>query len=511
MNADLIAALSNGSASIQNREQRAQIIAAFKSFSDLPAPISPERVKDLFALENALYPVIQSDKTWFFESLGRVEGVQFSRDLHVLHSVTAKALRQLIDRRGEWSSSESDPLLHRAMAFALFHLGASVKWCFYRHEPVKPTMWPDLHVIYRAAEQAGIAASPVALLDRESDQPTSVLALYLRALLLEVLNTGSLTMPQIEIADGWLAEWCPEYTLDQVYAPRSHAMVVDLDAMAGLQLVTGSAPKPGYRYIRLEGLKAQIEAVKSQLRNGQPYHGRATARHFAVEEHVALLGAAERLYTTILQASASRIEERTPVTGRMAEVVAGFSNARSALLPKNADQAMEFSFETEVVQAVPAAPRWRLHDMSSKGVGLNVDRSTGEQTTVGEFMAIRVDGFSHFLAGVAVRKVTQRALGETLIGVEILSYRPLPVVLHRYNHARDLEPDPHIAPIEAIYLPGRDPEGKADILALPAGDFGLKNVFKLSTRETNFRVRINRVLRKGRDWVGLRFEVIGKK
>jgi hypothetical protein len=511
MNEELITKLAGGNASIQNREQRGEIIAAFKAFSDLPAPLSPAQVRELIALENALYPVIQSDKTWFFDSLGRVEAVQFSRDLHVLHSVTAKGLRQLIERRGEWSSGDTDPLLHQTMAFALFHLGASIKWCFYRHEPVKPTLWPDLHALYRAAEQAGIAASPVVLVENERDQPTSILALFLRALLLEVLNTGSLSMPQIEIADGWLAEWCPEYSLDQTYAPRSHAMVVDLDAMAGLQLVTGSAPKPGFRYLRLDGLKAQIEAVKTQLRNGQPYHGRTTTRHFAVEEHVALLGAAERLYTTILQASASRIEERTPVTGRTAEVVAGFAAARAALLPKDAGSGIEFSFDAEHASNDETTPRWRLHDMSSKGVGLTVDRSTGEKTAVGEFISIRVDGFPNFLAGVAVRKVTQRALGETLIGVEILSYRPLPVVLHRYNHARDADPDPQSAPIEAIYLPGRDPEGKADVLALPAGDFGLKNVFKLATRDTNFRVRINRVLRKGCDWIGLRFEVIGKK
>ncbi|MBL8519917.1 MAG: hypothetical protein JNK75_04530 [Betaproteobacteria bacterium] len=511
MNAGLLSALASGGASVQNREQRAQIIAALKAFSDLPAPLSVQQVRELFSLENALYPVIQADKAWFFASPGRVEAVQFSRDLHVLHSVTAKALRQLIERRGEWSTGDADPLLHHVMAFALFHHGASIKWCFYRHEPVKPTLWPDLHALYRFAERAGMATVALSLFEQERDQQTTILALYLRALLLEVLNTGSLTMPQIEIADGWLAEWCPEYALDETYAPRSHAMVVDLDAMAGLQLVTGSAPRAGFRYLRLDGLKAQIDAVKAQLRSGQPYHGRSTARHFAVEEHVALLGAAERLYTTILQASASRIEERTPVSGRTADLVIGFKLSRQALTPPAAPS-IAFSFDESAAPPLAEdASRWRLHDLSSKGIGLTVDRSTGEKTAVGEFIAIRVDGFQHWMAGVAVRKVTQRALGETLVGIELLSYRPLPVVLHRYNHPRDAEPDPNTAPVDAIYLPGRDPEGKADILALPAGDFGLKNVFKLSTRDTNFRVRINRVLRKGRDWIGLRFEVIGKK
>ena len=155
--------------------------------------------------------------------------------------------------------------------------------------------------------------------------------------------------------------------------------------------------------------------------------------------------------------------------------------------------------------------RWKIHDMSSKGIGLMVDRVTGERISVGQLLAVKPDGFAHFVLGVIVRKLTQRTVGETLLGVELLSCRPLPVMLQRYGHARDATPDAASAPVSAMYLPGRDPEGKTDILVLPSGDFGLKNVFSLPTRGTNFRVRINRVLRKGADWVGLRFEVIGKK
>ena len=47
------------------------------------------------------------------------------------------------------------------------------------------------------------------------------------------------------IADGWLAEWTPDYGLDRQYSPRAHALFVDLEAMAGMQLVTGSKAPPG--------------------------------------------------------------------------------------------------------------------------------------------------------------------------------------------------------------------------------------------------------------------------
>ncbi|HEX4859305.1 MAG TPA: hypothetical protein VFV17_09810 [Usitatibacteraceae bacterium] len=487
--------------SIRERGQRVEIANTIKLFAEVPAPINAQHVRKLIEFEDSLYPVIQADKSWFFSNPVHPDALQFSRDLQLIHSLGAKTLQQLIERRGEWCKGDGDPLLVQCIAIALFHHAAALKWRFFRHEPAKPTIWKDLHALYVLAESTGCATAPLVLFEFEPQYRTSIQALYLRTLMLELLNTGNLTTIQIEIADGWLAEWTPEYLLESTWSPRAHALYANLDSMAGLQLVTGVRPQPSYRYLRADGLKGQIEAVRGQLRKGQPYHGRGPTTHFSVDEHVALLAAIERLHSTILQASASRIEERTPVENLAAEVAVGFANAR-AVLQVPGEPAPDPAGHVE---------RWKVHDLSSKGMGLMVDRGAGERTAIGEILAVRAGGFRHFMLGVVVRRIIHRVSGETLLGVELLSYRPLPVLLALYNHPRDAEPDPVSAPVAAMYLPGPDPEGKRDILALPGTDFGLKNVFKLATRETAFRVRINRILRKGQDWVGLRFEVIGKK
>ncbi len=530
-------------ASPRDGAQCLTMIGTMKAFADAPAPISVDAVHKLVAFENRLYPVIQTDRRGFFASTGKTESEQFAHDLHVMHSLAARTLETLIERRGEWTKGDADPLLQRIVAFALFHHGAAVKWCFFRHEPIKPTVWPSLHALYKFAEDHGFASTPIALFADEARYQVTALSLYLRALMLEVLNTGSLSEPQIEIADEWLAEWTAEYALDETYSPRSHALFVDLDLMAGLQLVTGIAAKPSHRYARIEGLKEQVEAVRTQLRTGNPYHGRGAPSEFSMEEHVALLTTIERLYATLLQASASRIEARKPVENLMAEVRLGFGEARLAMSneagkarparpatvtnaqPKHGGLELSLALPgmgnlspTVEVSASPPPPasdtrgtRWKIHDMSSKGIGLIVERAIGERIGVGQLLAVKPDGFAYYMLGVIVRKLTQRTLGETLLGVEMLSYRPLPMTLYRYTNARDAMPDPGNPPVPAIYLPGRDQDGKSDALVLPSGDFGLKNVFSLPTKTGNFRVRINRVLRKGGDWVGLRFEVIGRK
>jgi hypothetical protein len=510
----------------QNRAQRSAIIGAIKTFAETPAPISAEQIRDLFAFENRLYPVIQRDKLWFFENVRAIEGLQFARDLAVLHSFAAKMLEQLVARRGEWSHGDSDPLLQQVVGFALFHHVAAVKWCFFRHEPVKPTVWPDLHSLFRFAESQGFAATPFPLFEAENAFKVTPQALYLRALFLDVLNTGSLTTAQLEVADGWLAEWTLDYTLDHEYSPRTHALFVDLDAMSGMQVATGLPAQPSHRFVRVDGIKDQILSVRTVLRAGRPYVGRSSTDIFPIEDHVSLLATIERLYQTLLHASASRIEERTPVEGLSADVRLGFEESHRALTGTGhaAPAAMslaslDLSLESDAVAAAaePAAAssdarwtRWKIHDMSGKGMGLMVDRVTGERIGVGQLLALRPDGFDHWMLGVIVRKLAQRAQGETLIGVELLSYRPVALTLKRYANAMDAAPDSGAPPVPALYLPGRDNDGKSDVLALPAGDFGLKNVFALATGQAHFRVRINRVLRKGGDWVGLRFEVIGK-
>ncbi len=551
LDAPSIAASSEISiSSLKNRDQRTSLIALVKSLANAPAPIAAENLREIIAFENKLYPIIQADKRWFFSRASKIEAIQFSRDMFVLHSVAAQTLATLIERRAEWSYTNSDQLLQQMVAFALYHHCAAIKWSFFRHEPIKPAVWPELHKLFQFAERNGFATAAVILFD---DAPTisacarpnyiSAQSLYIRALLLDVLNTGSLTTEQVEIADGWLAEWTPKYSFENAYLPHAHSLFVDLQMPAGLQLITGSSAGNHHRYLRQDALKNQVEAVRNELRAGRTYQGRGAPYAFTMEQHVALLSTIERLYQTLLNASVSHIEERTEVANLSAEICLDFEPVRRAVagdpppLLAEISDAMKFGeFElslepvlnsgtpTELPKATTvqtqadqrAYQRWKIYDISSKGVGLLVDRATGEEVSVSQIIALKPDSFTDWMVGVVVRKIMQPTTGETLLGVQILCYRPLPVSLTRAVAAMDSKAETESATssttvtIAALYLPDVNQDGKSDILILPASDFQLKNVFSLVAETSQFSVRINRVLRQGRDWVGLRFEVIGK-
>jgi hypothetical protein len=143
-------------------------------------------------------------------------------------------------------------------------------------------------------------------------------------------------------------------------------------------------------------------------------------------------------------------------------------------------------------------------------MGMLVERGVGESTQVGQLIAIKPDGQPHWMLGTIVRKLTQRTIGETLLGIEILCFRPLPVTLKPFAQASDPLPDPRLESTQALYLPGLEQHGRADVLVMPSREIGLKNIFGMRAAESLYRLSINRVLRKDGDWIGVRFEVLGK-
>ncbi len=530
-----------GALTIQERKKRATAMIALKSFPDRQGPITPARVRDLIAFENRLHPILQSDKKWFFANAERTDAIQFARDMHVLHNFGAATTEQMVLRRAEWARADDDPLLQRMAAFSLHHLASSIKWCFFRHETVKPQTWPQLHAMLLFAETNGFSTAAMHLFDSESQFKTSIRSLYLRSVLLDVLNTGSLTMPQIEIADSWLSEWTPMYQLDTEFIQGTHSLFVDLDASSGIQLITGNAAWPSYRYLKMDRLRDQVEVVRSELRVGRPYHGHSVSNVFPVEEHVALLANVERVYKSLLEATASHLEERNLVANLVAEVRVGFDAVRSVIVedatsqdgtetlskvqfvdfeltldplpaatPSTVSEQSPAAVEPDVSAGRTEPVRWKIHDMSSKGMGLLVEREAAESIAVGQLLAIKPDGEPHWLLGTVVRKLTQRTVGETLLGIEMLCFRPLPVKLRPFAEVTDRRPDPLLDAVQALYLPGVEEHGRADILVMPSHDAGLKNVFGMDASAATYRLRINRVLRKDTDWMGVRFEVLGK-
>jgi hypothetical protein len=513
---------------VRDGRARAALLEAMRSLGRDSEPFSLPRLERLMQVEEHFQTLLLYDQIDFLRTSGGVGPAEreFAHDVQRICLETANGLQRFLRRRHAWAEGSSAELKHRVAGLALNAIHGFVKWGNFLDESGRSTPWRQLHALYSLAENEGYAQVPFVLhASRPSFRP-SVQSLYLRTLILDLLNIGHLTKVQVEVADGWFSSWCNDYALDAEFSSRLHLFFVDLESDAGMQLMRKDAHGEAVRYLRAEGLKTQIEEVQEGLRHGRLYAGYGAGAVFPVEEHVALLAIIEKLYHSILAGSENRIEERTHFEDREVDVAVGIDRVmrkmrEPAAPPQPASPAAAASETIEItpaglalvenpatdviplfdeLQVDPDVDRWRVHDLSSRGFGLMVDRVAAEGVMLNGLIALRNHQTHGWIVGTVVRKQARGTSGEVLLGVEVLSYRPIAV---------ELAPTKGEA-AHALYLPGLDTNGKLDGLMVRPGDFRSDTTYAIRTGGATYRVRLNRIIRKGPDWINARFELVSK-
>jgi hypothetical protein len=502
---------------------RALFLAAMRELGQDRPPYSSERLGRLMRVEEHFDSLLVYDQLEFL----RAGGEPSEDDRDFAHSVqriwleAANAFQRFLRNPDEWSAAPAPAeLRYRVTGLALNAIHGFVKWGCFLAEPGRTVPWKQLHALYALAEAEGYSQAPFVLHASQPSFRPSVQWLYLRTLVLDLVNAGNLTKVQIELADGWFSTWCGDYTLDADYSSRAHLFFVDLAADRGLSLMRRDSHGDSVRYVRADGLKAQLEEVQAGLRHGRLYAGHGAGAVFPVEEHAALLAIIERLYQSMVAGAENRLEERTRFEDREIDVVVGIDRAmaRIARGPEPAPAAgsaapavaemVEISpsglsltsIDTGAVAAAvdPDIQTWRVKDLSSKGYGLLVDKGAADAVMLNGVIGIRNQATGGWILGSVVRKLADRVRGEILAGVEVLSFRPLPVQLVPLEGGRT---------VDALYLPGYDASGKLDSIVIRVADYKATTPYRLAAGGATYRIRLNRIAKKGADWIRARFEI----
>lgn len=507
-------------------------LAAIRELGRDGVDFTLERLDALMRVEEHFQALLLYDQIEFLRQPANIsEGDHdFALSVQRICLEAANGFQRFLRNRNTWAvTREAMDIMFRVTGLAMNAIHCFMKWGYFLNEPGKVPPWKQVHALYTLADGDGYAQVPFLLHASQQTYKPSVQSLYLRTLILDLLNTGNLSKLQVEIADGWFSSWCSDYSLDAEYSSRQHLFYVDLASETGMHLMRRDSLGQTMRYVRADGLKAQIEDVQAGLRRGQLFAGYGAGAVFPVEAHVALLAIIERLYQSILAGSENRIEERTHYADREVDVALGFDRLVRKMRETPADAppaaapapAPSFSETIELSPAgmsllaapAPAADaspqpaadpeieRWRVQDLSSKGFGLMVERGSSDAVMSNGLMGLRNHETGGWIVGSIVRKLPNRMLGEMLVGVEVLSFRPIVVDLHHVKRGEATT---------AIYLPGLDTNGKLDSILVRAEDFAGDNLFDLQAGPNKYRIHLNRIIRKGADWIKVRFEIKGK-
>ena len=518
--------------SVREATSRALFLAAIRELGKDGGPFTLERLAQFMRIEEHFQALLLYDQLEFLrQPFAVIESERdFALNIQRICLEAANGFQRFLRNRNTWATTrEALDTMFRVTGLALNAIHSFVKWGYFLNEPGRAAPWKQLHALYMLSEADGYAQVPFVLHPAQPSFKPSVQSLYLRTLILDILNTGNLSKIQIEIADGWFSSWCNDYALDAEYSTRNHLFFVDLASDSGMHLMRKDSHGESMRYIRTDGLKAQIEEVQLGLRHGRLYAGYGAGAVFPVEEHVALLAIIEKLYHSILAGSENRIEERTHFEDREVDVVIGIDRVMrkmreapsQATAPRPAASSASISDTIELTptgmslvenQAAPAPgkdeaaadpdiERWKVYDLSSKGYGLLVDRAAAETILLNGIIALRNHETGGWIAGLVVRKLANRVRGEILLGIEVLAYRPIPM---------DLAPASAGATVQALYLPGLDTNGKLDSVIVRVADFRSDQTLAIRAGGAQYRVRLNRIIRKGADWIKARFEIESK-
>jgi hypothetical protein len=520
-----------GAKTVREATSRSLFLSAIRELGKDGGEFTLARLQELMRVEEHFQALLLYDQIDFLRQPSSVmeSDRDFALNIQRICLEAANGFQRFLRNRHTWATTrEALDTMFRVTGLAMNAIHSFVKWGYFLNEPGRATPWKQVHALYALAEADGYSQVPFVLHPAQPSFKPSVQSLYLRTLILDILNTGNLSKIQIEVADGWFSSWCNDYSLDAEYSTRHHLFYVDLSSESGMHLMRKDSHGESMRYVRVDGLKAQIDEVQLGLRHGRLYAGYGAGAVFPVEEHVALLAIIEKLYHSILAGSENRIEERTHFEDREVDVVVGIERVmrkmREAPSTATAPRSAPAAAVAETIELTPtglsltaaeAAPgasasevpadpdieRWRVYDLSSKGYGLLVDRAAAEAVLLNGIMALRNHETGGWIVGIVVRKLANRVRGEILVGVEVLCYRPLAV---------ELVAPAGSAGTQALYLPGVDPNGKLDSIVVRVGDFRSDQGFAVKAGGSQYRIRLNRIIRKGSDWIKARFEIESK-
>jgi hypothetical protein len=518
--------------SVRDAASRGAFLAAVRELGRDAPPFTLERLQQLAAVEDHFQSLLLYGQLEFLRApVGAADADRdFALNVQRIWLETANGLQRHLRNRAAWARGrEGAERIVQATGLAVHAIHGFVKWGGLLGEPGRGTPWKQLHALYALAEADGYARTPLQLHVSEPGFVATVESLYLRALLFDMLNTGTLSKMQMEIADGWLAGWSRDYALEKAAIEGRHFLAVDLASTTGMHPIARRSPGTNPRFLRADAIGAQVEAVKAQLRQGSVHAESGAGAVFPIEEHAALLAAVEKLHRSISAGGESRLEPRTPFEDREVDVASGIERVMRKLREAPGDiapepaapvafadmQMIEVSPEglsvladypgiagavVEAPAADPEVERWRVQDLSARGYGLLVDRASADRVPLHGIVALRNHETGGWIVGSVVRKQPNRGRAEVLVGIEVLGYRPIPVELVPEGPSN----------VPAIFLPGSDPTGRRDALLLPLADFRSGSRFGLEVGGERYDVRLNRIAGKGADWISARFEIASK-
>ena len=333
-------------------------------------------------------------------------------------------------------------------------LGQLLKWRAIRYLPAGEKLWLRLHNLYRIAESEGVQRQPQ-LVYADDASTSSCEADYLRILMLNLANSGTLYPKQLDLLDHWLSGWQRLLQLDTQPNPDAHHFVVDLSADHGPRRVRQPDADKPMRFWGTSTLLLRLNELQAALREGNTPAQLGLTENARTSESLELLEYLQHKWSSL----STREQRRAPRESvkRLVDITHGLSSIigqiKAASAPASvspygtglnyneADDVQVYGFITDrtrervshmqvpVSLNSPDVERWVMQDESECGYGAIVESRDKDWLRVGALISVKSHDALSWRLGI-VRRLSRLNDDTSSIGIETLAETPILVMLY---------------------------------------------------------------------------------
>ena len=426
---------------------------------------------------------------------------------------------------GRWQE-----LLPELVCRQIMHLAVDARVRLFRYEQWIPAKWAELHGLMTLGCSHQIERRVVTLAESSA---TTIEHEYLRALVLQLMNAGSLTARQVEFIWGELDDWCSplRLTLEQSAA---NAFYVDLAGREGLRRRRPGPLEGRVLFLDSRPLHAvmvqHVVTLEQKIRN-EPLSSRTPRRSEQLTLFTKLAAQVDPEFRPF-----TRRGERVVTSGH-ADAIVGFQKIASYFredakqpIPltdtsgESFDSTMDIavfgrirdepSRRNEIARrrigahAAPGGP-WEAKDVSQTGFKLIAPIQVANAVTLGTLVAIHPHGQPRWTLGI-IRRMKRTAADRAEIGLQIIADTISSVDLteQRKRGADEYSIDGEGTTINGrrfgallLALRARDSEPMVQSLIVPAIEYQPAKRYLLTTPKSDYSIRFGRLIEQEPSWV----------
>lgn len=525
-----------------------QVVKTLREYNEQKLPATKDRIAALFHLDEGAQEILRGLQTQYLLNPRMSRSIE-SRLWNAVFAYCQEILQAYHGHVMEYvanpGASKIKSLLPLIIARAINYFALDAKWCYFRYERVNPKLWKRIHNLYHLAEYEEFERQPLKLYEQDA-AGTSIANVYLRALMLEVINSGSLLPRQIDLVDRWLGDFARDLVLEKEFKPTRHVFFVDLAEMRGARRVRRVEPGETKRYWDTFALKDRIDRIKADLAQGEAPVRLGLTEDCKPPACLELLERVAALWSPTIK-RAQRAHERKRVMKQI-DVVRGIDHICANVKMDNeqvrvAQEGREgegglsyeamldvhlYGFVTKRTQLKqeqerdekPAPKvtheRWVMENESEHGYGALIDVQADDWLRLGKLVGLKPERNGPWVVAV-IRRMTHINPAQYSVGMEVLSERPVALMLRASRHAESgytidgIDSVDVVLPTPALFLKGDAASGQLDTLLIQSAEYASGRQLWFNAKGMTYNIALKQAIERGDDWLRVTFQVLSQR